>query len=120
MNYLQVYLQNSEGNLFAKRHKCLRYVLSLPSLSLSSLSQRSFTEAVRLYDKGDYEGAVALFEEALVEYFKADVDCRALCQGPQRFESHDHLRYRYSLHELVSGKSKELEKKAACIYLHVT
>uniref|UniRef100_A0A3P8S742 procollagen-proline 3-dioxygenase n=1 Tax=Amphiprion percula TaxID=161767 RepID=A0A3P8S742_AMPPE len=64
--------------------------------------QRSFTAAVRLYDKGDYEAALGLFEEALVEYYKADVDCRALCQGPQRFEGHDHLRYRYSLHELVS------------------
>ncbi|XP_062250871.1 prolyl 3-hydroxylase 2 [Platichthys flesus] len=64
--------------------------------------QQSFTAAVRLYGTGDYEGAIALFEEALVEYYKADVECRALCQGPQRFEGHDHLRYRYSLHELVS------------------
>ncbi|XP_037530549.1 prolyl 3-hydroxylase 2 [Nematolebias whitei] len=64
--------------------------------------QRAFTEAVKLYDRGDYEGAVSLFEEALVEYYKADVECRALCQGPQKFEGHDHLRYRYSLHELLS------------------
>uniref|UniRef100_A0A7N6C1H6 procollagen-proline 3-dioxygenase n=1 Tax=Anabas testudineus TaxID=64144 RepID=A0A7N6C1H6_ANATE len=64
--------------------------------------QHSFTAAVRLYDKGDYESAIVLFEEALVEYYKADVECRAQCQGPQRFEGHDHLRYRYSLHELVS------------------
>uniref|UniRef100_A0A672YZV9 procollagen-proline 3-dioxygenase n=1 Tax=Sphaeramia orbicularis TaxID=375764 RepID=A0A672YZV9_9TELE len=64
--------------------------------------QHAFTEAVQLYDRGDYEAAIALFEEALVEYFKADVECRALCQGPQRFEGHDHVRYRYSLHELVS------------------
>ncbi|XP_071764660.2 prolyl 3-hydroxylase 2 isoform X1 [Centroberyx gerrardi] len=64
--------------------------------------QRSFTAGVRLYDKGDYEGAIVLFEEALVEYYKADVECRALCQGPQRFEGHDHLLYRYSLQELIS------------------
>ncbi|XP_076009315.1 prolyl 3-hydroxylase 2 [Genypterus blacodes] len=64
--------------------------------------QRSFTMAVGLYDKDDYEGAIAMFEEALEEYYKADVECRALCQGPQRFEGHDHLRYRYSLHELIS------------------
>ncbi|KAK7889471.1 hypothetical protein WMY93_025031 [Mugilogobius chulae] len=66
------------------------------------LHQRYFTDAVKVYDKGDYEAAIVLFEEALVEYFKADVECRALCQGPQKFENHDHLRYRYSLHELVS------------------
>uniref|UniRef100_A0A3Q3XN51 procollagen-proline 3-dioxygenase n=1 Tax=Mola mola TaxID=94237 RepID=A0A3Q3XN51_MOLML len=64
--------------------------------------QRSFTAAVRLYDNGDYEGAIALFEEALVEYYKADVECRALCQWPQRFEGYDFLRYRYSLHEVIS------------------
>ncbi|XP_058493785.1 prolyl 3-hydroxylase 2 [Solea solea] len=64
--------------------------------------QRSFAEAVRLYDTGDYLGAITLFEQALVEYYKADMDCRALCQGPQKFEDQDHLRYRYSLHELIS------------------
>ncbi|XP_029004670.1 prolyl 3-hydroxylase 2 [Betta splendens] len=64
--------------------------------------QRSFTAAVRSYDRGDYDGAIALFEDALQEYYKADVECRALCQGPQRFEGHDHVRYRYSLHEVVS------------------
>ncbi|GLD50095.1 prolyl 3-hydroxylase 2 [Lates japonicus] len=64
--------------------------------------QYSFTAAVALYVKGDYEGAIVLFEEALTEYYEADVECRALCQGPQRFEGHDHLRYRYSLHELIS------------------
>ncbi|KAE8294132.1 Prolyl 3-hydroxylase 2 [Larimichthys crocea] len=64
--------------------------------------QHSFTAAVRLYDKGDYEGAIALFEEALVEYYKADMECRALCQWPQRFEGYDYLRYRYSLYEVIS------------------
>uniref|UniRef100_A0A8C5A2H0 procollagen-proline 3-dioxygenase n=1 Tax=Gadus morhua TaxID=8049 RepID=A0A8C5A2H0_GADMO len=64
--------------------------------------QRSFSAGVRLYDDGDYEGAIVMFEKALVEYYRADVKCRALCQGPQRFEGHDHLLYRYSLHELIS------------------
>nr|XP_057928735.1 prolyl 3-hydroxylase 2 [Doryrhamphus excisus] len=64
--------------------------------------QRSFTAAVTSYDQGDYEGAVHLFETALVEYYKADVECRALCQGPHRFEGHNHLAYRYSLYEVIS------------------
>ncbi|XP_043985393.1 prolyl 3-hydroxylase 2 [Gambusia affinis] len=64
--------------------------------------QQSFAAAVKLYDKGDYAGAITLFEDALVEYYKADVECRALCQGPQTFEGHDHVRYRYSLLEVVS------------------
>ncbi|XP_057696713.1 prolyl 3-hydroxylase 2 isoform X2 [Corythoichthys intestinalis] len=64
--------------------------------------QRSFSAAVNLYEQGDYVEASVLFEEALVEYYKADVECRALCQGPHRFEGHDHLRYRYSLYEVIS------------------
>uniref|UniRef100_A0A8C7FII1 procollagen-proline 3-dioxygenase n=1 Tax=Oncorhynchus kisutch TaxID=8019 RepID=A0A8C7FII1_ONCKI len=64
--------------------------------------QSSFSAGVKLYDSADYKGAIALFEEALQEYYRADVECRALCQGPQRFEEQDHVLYRYSLYELVS------------------
>ncbi|CDQ89224.1 unnamed protein product, partial [Oncorhynchus mykiss] len=64
--------------------------------------QRSFSAGVKLYDTADYKGAIALFEEALQEYYRADVECRALCQGPQRFEEQDHVLYHYSLYELVS------------------
>lgn len=63
---------------------------------------------MRRYERGDYHGAAALFEEALEEYFKADVECRALCQSPQRFEGYDFLRYRYSLHEVVSGEHQTI------------
>lgn len=86
-------------------------------------SQRSFAAAVKLYDKGDFEAAIVVFEEALVEYYKADVQCRALCQWPQKFEGYDYLRYRYSLYEVISGKTGEvlsLEKEgfflAGCYY----
>ncbi|XP_030640483.1 prolyl 3-hydroxylase 2 [Chanos chanos] len=64
--------------------------------------QRAFSEAVKFYDKGDYGRAIELFEEALTEYYSADVECRALCEGPQRFEEQDHVLYRYSLYELIS------------------
>lgn len=90
--------------------------------SLHPHPQRSFTAAVRLYDKGDYEGAIVMFEDALAEYYRADVECRALCQEPQRFDAHDHLLYRYSLHELISGTSRALVKQQPpavhlpCIY----
>uniref|UniRef100_A0A8C5I4P7 procollagen-proline 3-dioxygenase n=1 Tax=Gouania willdenowi TaxID=441366 RepID=A0A8C5I4P7_GOUWI len=59
--------------------------------------QRAFTKAVKLYDKGHYEEAIVLFEEALEEYYKADVNCRALCQGPQKFDGHNHLMYKSCL-----------------------
>lgn len=67
--------------------------------------QKMFSAAVKLYDKEDYAGAAALFEEALAEYYKADVECRALCEGQQRFEDQGHVLYRYSLYELISGTS---------------
>lgn len=76
---------------------------------------------MKLYDKGDFEAAIAVFEEALVEYYKADVECRALCQWPQKFEGYDHLRYRYSLYEVVSGKTGEVFylEKNTCLSLDV-
>lgn len=70
--------------------------------------QRAFAAGVKLYDKGQYEEAVALFEEALTEYYKADVECRTLCEGPQRFEEQDHVLYRYGLFELVSDHFTQL------------
>ncbi|XP_028817999.1 prolyl 3-hydroxylase 2 [Denticeps clupeoides] len=64
--------------------------------------QRAFSEAVKMYDQGRYEEAAGLFEEALSEYYRADVECRVLCEGPQRFEEQDHVLYRHSLYELIS------------------
>ncbi|XP_064186847.1 prolyl 3-hydroxylase 2 [Anguilla rostrata] len=64
--------------------------------------QKAFTAGVKLYDRGEYEEAIAYFEEALEEYYKADVECRALCEGPQNFAEHEHLNYRPALYELIS------------------
>lgn len=64
--------------------------------------QKAFFAGVKLYDESNYEGAVTFFEEALTEYYRADVECRALCEGPQRFQEQDHVLYRYSLTELIS------------------
>lgn len=67
--------------------------------------QSAFTAAVQLYDNGDYEASMTLFEEALTEYYKADEECRVLCEGPQSFRDHDHVFYRYTLSELIAGKN---------------
>lgn len=88
------------------RHIIKSFAVTLTTLRLCS--QRSFAAAVGLYDEGDHRGAIALFEEALVQYYEADSECRALCQWPQRFDGHDHLRYRYSLYEIISGRSRHL------------
>lgn len=69
--------------------------------------QKAFTAAVQLYDNGNYEASVTLFEEALTEYYKADTECRVLCEGPQSFKDHDHVHYRYTISELISGTNTD-------------
>ncbi|XP_017333157.1 prolyl 3-hydroxylase 2 [Ictalurus punctatus] len=78
--------------------------------------QRAFTAAVQLYDNGNYEASVVLFEEALTEYYKADAACRVLCEGPQSFRDHDHVLYRYTLSELISDHyTQVLNCKHGCV-----
>ncbi|MGH0179665.1 UNVERIFIED_CONTAM: hypothetical protein FKN15_002323 [Acipenser sinensis] len=64
--------------------------------------QQAFTSGVKHYDAGDYEKAISFFEEALLEYSKADVECRALCEGPQKFEEHEYLDYYPGLYKAIS------------------
>lgn len=58
---------------------------------------------MKLYNKGNYKESVTFFEDALTEYYRADVECRALCEGPQHFEEQNHVLYKYNLYELISG-----------------
>ncbi len=58
---------------------------------------------MKLYNKGNYEESVTLFQRALTEYYHADEECRALCEGPQHFEEQKHVLYKYNLYELISG-----------------
>ncbi|KAK1168406.1 prolyl 3-hydroxylase 2-like [Acipenser oxyrinchus oxyrinchus] len=64
--------------------------------------QQAFTSGVKHYDAGDYEKAISFFEEALLEYGNADVECRVLCEGPQKFEEHEYLDYYPSLYKAIS------------------
>ncbi|XP_060733508.1 prolyl 3-hydroxylase 2 [Tachysurus vachellii] len=78
--------------------------------------QSAFTAAVQLYDNGNFEESVTLFEEALAEYYKADAECRVLCEGPQSFRDHDHVLYRYTLSELISDHyTQVLNCKHECV-----
>ncbi|GAA6110114.1 prolyl 3-hydroxylase 2 [Tachysurus ichikawai] len=78
--------------------------------------QSAFTAAVQLYDNGDFEESVTLFEKALAEYYKSDAECRVLCEGPQSFRDHDHVLYRYTLSELISDHyTQVLNCKHECV-----
>lgn len=76
---------------------------SSASWSASLCLQKAFFAGVKLYDKGNYKESAMLFEEALTKYYRADVECRALCEGPQHFEEQSHVLYKYNLYELISG-----------------
>ncbi|XP_028650861.1 prolyl 3-hydroxylase 2 [Erpetoichthys calabaricus] len=78
--------------------------------------QQAFSTGVKHYDNENYEMAIKSFEEALVEYFKADVECRALCEGPQKFEDHAYLEYQPHLHKAISDHyTQVLACKHECV-----
>ncbi|XP_039621846.1 prolyl 3-hydroxylase 2 [Polypterus senegalus] len=78
--------------------------------------QQAFSTGVKHYDNENYEIAIKSFEEALVEYFKADVECRALCEGPQKFEDHAYLEYQPHLHKAISDHyTQVLACKHECV-----
>lgn len=67
--------------------------------------QESYSAGVKLYEADDFELAIKYFEQALREYFNEDTECRVLCEGPQRFEEYDYLRYKAGLYEAIAGKT---------------
>lgn len=66
--------------------------------------QESYGAAVKHYETDDFELAIKYFEQALREYFNEDMECRALCEGPQRFEEYEYLGYKAGLYEAIAGK----------------
>lgn len=66
--------------------------------------QENYNAGVKHYENDDFEPAIKHFEKALREYFKEDMECRALCEGPQRFEEYEYLEYKAGLYEAIAGK----------------
>ena len=66
--------------------------------------QESYSAGVKHYEADDFELAIKYFEQALREYFNEDMECRALCEGPQRFEEYEYLGYKAGLYEAIAGK----------------
>lgn len=67
--------------------------------------QESYNAGVKHYEADDFEAAIKYFEQALREYYNEDVKCRALCEGPQRFEEYEYLGYKGGLYEAIAGKA---------------
>ncbi|KAF7236979.1 Prolyl 3-hydroxylase 2 [Varanus komodoensis] len=61
-----------------------------------------YLAGVRLYDQEAFHQAIDLLERALREYGVADLECRVLCEAPQRFAEYEYLDYKASLFEAVA------------------
>uniref|UniRef100_A0A8D0GYU2 Prolyl 3-hydroxylase 2 n=1 Tax=Sphenodon punctatus TaxID=8508 RepID=A0A8D0GYU2_SPHPU len=61
-----------------------------------------YLKGVRHYNKEAYELAIEALEQALRVYYTADVECRVLCEGPQRFEEYEYLEYSATLYEAIA------------------
>uniref|UniRef100_A0A8C0IMK9 procollagen-proline 3-dioxygenase n=1 Tax=Chelonoidis abingdonii TaxID=106734 RepID=A0A8C0IMK9_CHEAB len=57
---------------------------------------------VRHYDQEEYALAIESLERALRGYYTADVECRVMCEGPQRFEEYEYLEYKADLYEAIA------------------
>lgn len=99
--------------LFAAQNSALTFLndpksVFIPLLTNKTVSvslQESYNAGVKHYEADDFEAAIKYFEQALREYYNEDMECRALCEGPQRFEEYEYLRYKGGLYEAIAGKA---------------
>ncbi|XP_058930329.1 prolyl 3-hydroxylase 1 [Kogia breviceps] len=61
-----------------------------------------FRLGVRLYSKEQLQEAVPHLETALREYFMADEECRALCEGPYDYDGYNYLEYNADLFQAIT------------------
>ncbi|XP_007110113.1 prolyl 3-hydroxylase 1 [Physeter macrocephalus] len=61
-----------------------------------------FRLGVRLYSKEQLQEAVPHLERALREYFVADEECRALCEGPYDYDGYNYLEYNADLFQAIT------------------
>ena len=85
------------GNLVTFRkvgHKCNNEEISFSSASslINSLyflllQRESYVESYQLYyTADDWAGIVRMFEQSLLEFYKALEECRILCDGPLKYQ----------------------------------
>uniref|UniRef100_A0A8C6B2P7 procollagen-proline 3-dioxygenase n=1 Tax=Monodon monoceros TaxID=40151 RepID=A0A8C6B2P7_MONMO len=61
-----------------------------------------FRLGVRLYSEEQLQEAVPHLETALREYFAADEECRALCEGPYDYDGYNYLEYNADLFQAIT------------------
>ncbi|XP_077006127.1 prolyl 3-hydroxylase 1 [Tamandua tetradactyla] len=61
-----------------------------------------FRLGVRLYSEEQPQEAVPHLEAALREYFRAEEECRALCEGPYDYDGYNYLEYNADLIQAIT------------------
>ncbi|KAB1268869.1 Prolyl 3-hydroxylase 1 [Camelus dromedarius] len=61
-----------------------------------------FQLGVRLYSEEQPQEAIPHLEAALQEYFVADEECRALCEGPYDYDGYNYLEYNADLFQAIT------------------
>lgn len=81
-----------------------RFCLTLGFTFLSGFLQTKFRLGVRFYTEEQPAAAILHLEKALEEYFVADAECRALCEGPYDYEGYNYLEYSADLFQAMTGE----------------
>ncbi|XP_064160263.1 prolyl 3-hydroxylase 1 [Anguilla rostrata] len=61
-----------------------------------------FLEGKKLYSADDFAPSVDHFEGAVTEYFSADLECRALCEGAYDYDGYNYLEYSADLFQAMT------------------
>lgn len=62
----------------------------------------AFRQGVRLYTDEQFKHSIRFLENALEEYFKANAECRALCEGPYNFDGYNYMEYNADLYQAIT------------------
>ncbi|XP_016158870.1 PREDICTED: prolyl 3-hydroxylase 1 [Ficedula albicollis] len=77
---------------------------------------REFQLGVRFYTDEQPAAAILHLEKALEQYFVADTECRALCEGPYDYEGYNYLEYNADLFQAITDHSMQvLSCKQGCV-----
>ncbi|XP_077167577.1 prolyl 3-hydroxylase 1 [Paroedura picta] len=77
---------------------------------------QEFRLGVSYYTEEQPQAAVLHLEKALEEYWNADTECRALCEGPYDYEGYNYLEYTADLYQaFVDHYLQVLSCKQACV-----
>ncbi|XP_060767027.1 prolyl 3-hydroxylase 1 [Neoarius graeffei] len=61
-----------------------------------------FLEGKKLYSADDFSSSIGHFEAALEEYFTADAECRALCEGVYDYDGYNYMDYDADLFQSIT------------------